>query len=397
MKTSILFACMMVWLMLECQGQSRRLFPTKSMDAWGYVDARGMAVIPPRFDSAGVFYGNRAVVKLGDKYGFIDCGGKMVIAPRWEQLKYEFQTGFAILNTDGYNEVVDSNGVVVFRSQGEIYMEADGICQYQIKKKLWGLFDCKSRKALGEVKCSSILGFFEGLSAFTYKGRDGFINQNGDIVIPAVYQGARSFHEGKAAVLTDREGWKYIDATGKPVGEGRYVQATDYREGYAAVQPENSEKFYSDTAVVQTDPGEMVMTVVEYYATPWSLIDSNGTLVQGLGDGMVNPPVHGVVVACDDGQCQAISIHTGLRVIPVVYPGSIMTTDAYLVCHDALLHKVDVYDYSGMLISSIEGVLGVDVTYWGVIRVSSDCEYGDLVYGVRPCSFQYFTGETWVP
>lgn len=397
MKRNCFLACMLFWLTLDCHGQSQALYPIQSNAGWGYSDARGIEVIPPKFDSAGVFFGNRAVVKLGGKFGFIDHSGSLVIAPKWDQLKDEFRSGYALLNGNGYNEVIDSNGVVVFRSKSEVFLDAGGICRFAIHRNKWGLFDCKGSRAIGELKCSKLTGFSEGFSAFTRKGREGFIQQNGDVVIPAIFLGARSFHEGKAAVLSAHDGWKYIDAAGEVVVEGQFVQATDYSEGYAAVVLPNAEQLQSDTTLVEGGLGERVIAINKFVTPMWALIDSNGTLVEGAQHGMVFPPMNGVFSACDNGLCQAISIRTGLRVIPGAYHGSIVTTKEFIICHDDRLLKVDVYDYNGLLISSMEGVLGLDVSPQGVIRVSSDCENGDLQYGLRPCAFKYFTGQKWVP
>lgn len=67
----------------------------KRKGVWGYMDRAGREVIAPRFDTAGDFDGDRAVIGVktdkgdstGDSaftYGFIDSSGKVLMQPAWD-------------------------------------------------------------------------------------------------------------------------------------------------------------------------------------------------------------------------------------------------------------------------------------------------------------------------
>jgi hypothetical protein len=58
---------------------------------WGYIDANGREVIPPRFDRTWGFTGNGlAAVAVDNKWGYIDASGREVIP-----LRYDLVFGFS--------------------------------------------------------------------------------------------------------------------------------------------------------------------------------------------------------------------------------------------------------------------------------------------------------------
>jgi hypothetical protein len=58
--------------------------------------------------------------------------------------------------------------------------------------------------------------FSEGLAMVLYSGRFGYIDSHGSFAIPAVYRHARAFQDGYAPVRFDST-WLIIDRGGKPV------------------------------------------------------------------------------------------------------------------------------------------------------------------------------------
>jgi hypothetical protein len=66
------------------------------------------------------------------------------------------------------------------------------------------------------------------------QGRFGYIDGRGHVIIPPRFEGARCFHEGRAAVrVGDKYG--YIDDTGKTVVAPRFDFADDFSDGVAVV------------------------------------------------------------------------------------------------------------------------------------------------------------------
>ena len=82
---------------------------------WGYLDLEGKAVIPARFEMAGLFYDGLAAVVLEGKTGYIGRDGELVIPCRFEDIdSYDqghFQDGAAMVtDSEGYELVIDKTG-----------------------------------------------------------------------------------------------------------------------------------------------------------------------------------------------------------------------------------------------------------------------------------------------
>lgn len=97
----------------------------------------------------------------------------------------------------------------------------------------------------GDNRCFSIYpsevstwgkGFSGGLAKVSIKGRVGFINISGQLVIPAKLRDAGAFSEGLAPFENSSGKWGYIDKNGKIAISAIFDWAIPFREGLALVQ-----------------------------------------------------------------------------------------------------------------------------------------------------------------
>ena len=101
----------------------------------------------------------------------------------------------------------------------------------------------------------------ERLYPIIVKGKYGFIDKTGKVVVPPQYQKAGEFREGLASLLTDT-GYGYIDVSGRFVIKPAYGVAEDFSDGLAAVvgpgtQPGKRRRGYIDkTGKMVIDLGE---------------------------------------------------------------------------------------------------------------------------------------------
>jgi hypothetical protein len=87
--------------------------------------------------------------------------------------------------------------------------------------------------------------FSEGLANVKQNGKMGFIDKTGDIVIPLQYDGAASFSEGLAVVrLSGKMG--FIDKTGKIIIPLQYYLAYPFMNGKARVELKPRKHFFID-------------------------------------------------------------------------------------------------------------------------------------------------------
>jgi len=91
------------------------------------------------------------------------------------------------------------------------------------------------------------------LTSFEKKGKYGFKDENGVVVIDAKYKYVKEFSEGLAAVQT-KDKWGFIDKTGTMVLAAEFVDVASFSEGLAAVK----KSFTSGTGYINSQ-GEEVL------------------------------------------------------------------------------------------------------------------------------------------
>jgi len=171
-------------------------FPTpfEQGGKWGYRDAAGKVVIPPRFETAGEFSpeGLAAVV---DRQGwaYVDPAGKVVIRP------------FVIDNGPDYF----AEGLARFRAAGKIgYFDRGG--KVVIPAKFcFALPFSEDRAAV----CEGCTEFREDEHSSVRSSRWGYIDKRGALVIPLQFEQAGSFENGRAKVRSNGT-WREIDRQG---------------------------------------------------------------------------------------------------------------------------------------------------------------------------------------
>lgn len=73
------------------------------------------------------------------------------------------------------------------------------------------------------------------LLAYSEGSYSGYIDRNGNVVIPCQWNSACSFSEGLAAVDVDMMKWGYINTKGEMVVPARWTFACNYNDGVAFV------------------------------------------------------------------------------------------------------------------------------------------------------------------
>lgn len=149
-------------------------------------------------------------------YGFINNEGSLVVDFRFNLAK-EFQDGLSLVYFPGQHKYgfINVNGVVSYieKSYSEVNSFSEGLA----------------------LVYSTIMK--EGTLIYAY----GFINKQFKETIPLIYDEARSFKCGLAAVKNYDLGekWGFIDKTGKQVIPFIYDQVGDFNDGLAFVKLKN--------------------------------------------------------------------------------------------------------------------------------------------------------------
>ncbi len=180
----------------------------------GYADINGRLVIPAKYDMAGEFSEGLAAVRVkGDRlYGYINKRGKMVIRPQFIDAE-KFHQGRARViggRYGGRTGYINKSGKIVIPiiyRDGTIFSEG-----YAAVKKN-GRYYFINRSGRIVINRNGYLHagtFKEGLAFAKHSnGLYGFINKQGEWVIPPQFEEARSFSDGMAAVKVNGK-WGFI-------------------------------------------------------------------------------------------------------------------------------------------------------------------------------------------
>lgn len=162
----ILFYTTVILLIIGCRSQNKVVSLVKYQGKFGFIDTLGKWYMKPRFDSIGIFYNGFADSYSNGMTGIINSKGKLIIEHTFDFIgHFEDNRAFVLIN-DSCN-YIDTKGRLI-----------SPIC----------FFD-------GE-------DFSDGLAAvqMAYRGKWGYINKKGVLVIGTLFDSANQFTNGKAVV-----------------------------------------------------------------------------------------------------------------------------------------------------------------------------------------------------
>lgn len=158
-------------------------------DKYGYIDTKGVEIIPCNFDHAFSFSEDVALVRMNDKYGYIDIKGNYIIEPSYDDAEH-FSCGVAITCKGSNEYVVDRKGNVVYT--------ADTKSTFIDEQFAYNLIPMMQENGRSLVA--------------------GYINIKGEVALPFEYQYATGFIDGTALVMKDNKVYQ-INTKGEILGE----------------------------------------------------------------------------------------------------------------------------------------------------------------------------------
>ncbi|MHB8833316.1 MAG: WG repeat-containing protein [Desulfobacteria bacterium] len=260
----------------EASTFSEGLARVKKDGYWGYMDKDGNMVIPPVYEQAGYFQCGLACVMAKGKGGYINHVGKMVTPLIFDDV-YAFNEDLAAVVFDGYCGFIDTEGHMVipqkFKAgakpmthgfgEGLASICVDGLYGYisrsgEIVIPPFATDAWRFSHGLASVRrgedfyfigrdgsppfgnlCfrNADISFYEGLAAVAEKGSGkwGFINRQGNWMIPSLFEDAYGFSEGLSAVEVKGGLIGFIDCLGKIVIAPKWKLAGYFNKGIASV------------------------------------------------------------------------------------------------------------------------------------------------------------------
>ena len=142
----------------------------------GYIDKEGKEVLSPKYELAWGFSEGLARVEADGKYGYIDKEGKEVLSPKYVYAK-DFRGGLARVKADGKYGYIDKEGkeVISPKYEGSWYFGKNT----ERLMVSFGNRNVDKYEYEGE--------FSDGLIVVIKDGKAGVINQEGEVIIPTIY------------------------------------------------------------------------------------------------------------------------------------------------------------------------------------------------------------------
>lgn len=254
---------------LDVSGFSRDLCAVKFEETWGYIDSAGKSAFKSRLKIANPFTGKYATVNDNETWYIVDTTGlyqknlsqlfegcsdvgninndlfPLAINGKYSYYsikdfqkqfgEYDFAGTFCegvapvrigeecyLINTSGervagpYTDIRLNELKLATRCERAFISEGSGFCLIDSSGNRIG------NTVFQDAKCFNS----DGIAAVKLKGKWGFINTDGEIVITPSYSDARSFSNGYAAVQKGNE-WMFINVANEAVISGGFKGAMD--------------------------------------------------------------------------------------------------------------------------------------------------------------------------
>lgn len=251
--------------------EGRARFIEIDKKTWGLIDGEGNIVVEPKFDEIKPFSEGRYAAARGGKWGYIDRDGELIIEPKFSKAE-KFSEGRALVKENDRYRFIDLNG-----------------------------------NFITEEKFVNAESFSEGLAAVVIQekngSKQGFIDRNGDWAIELendvhfdfVYN-INSFKNGRALVFRydllsysllspieqienrpDRK-WGFIDRNGETVIPFKYDVALPFSDCLASVRPSDQNDDPSKIGLINIEGQEVVEPVFDsiwYFSEGLATIEVN--------------------------------------------------------------------------------------------------------------------------
>ncbi|MCY6371699.1 WG repeat-containing protein [Clostridium ganghwense] len=228
---------------------------------WGYINNIGEFIIKPKYDYANSFQDNYlAIVEFKNRYGIIDESGKYVVHPKYDTIN-QFSEGRAVIVDKGGFKLIDESGKEITTKQYNF------IGTFQEERALYSITDSQGK--------------------WLY----GYLDRQGNKVIPAKYENVSDSKEGKAIVKVREGEYQLIGLNGEVLNTYKYAYVGNRGEGLLAFK-ENIDGKYGfinedGNVVIQpkytsTQPfsgGRTVVNIAEDYGNSYGVIDKKGDFI----------------------------------------------------------------------------------------------------------------------
>lgn len=242
----------------------------------GIIDTTGEEIVSCKYDEIDTFVNSLAKVNLNGKYGCIDKTGNEVLPCKYTDLKI---CNYGIIQINQHNRYgyFNKNGQSItpfkYRMSSDFY---DGLAAVYVDNK-GGYIDTTGKEII-PLKYDRVEKFSEGMAGFQYNGKSGYMNTSGKIVFLEKFGGLdlRPYSSGLAAFAKGEKNskWGFIDKNGQVAIPFMYDYADSFHGNLAVVMLDSIVPGNEKCAVINKK-NEQVIPFTRHYIQ----IDSDSLLI----------------------------------------------------------------------------------------------------------------------
>jgi hypothetical protein len=319
---------------------------------YGYINAKGEEVIPPRFDFAGRFFDDElALVRVGDKWGYVNARGEEVIPPRFDEAVYLEDNGLIIVKANDKFGYVNAKGEEVIPLRFDLAggFAANGLAPVEVNGK-YGYIDAQGREVIPPRFDDAESFADNGLAAVRANGKWGYINTQGEEVTPLRFDEARDFANNGLAAVRANGKWGYLNAQGEEVILPRFDDARDFADNGLAPVKANDKWSYIDTQgkeVIRFDSVFLVWIFSANGLAPVVMTNGKWGYINAQGEIVVPPRFDLASGFNDDGLAR---VRENRETVYIDQHGQVVASSMDLsVCHArALQNAVHAWDLESL-------------------------------------------------
>jgi len=289
---------------------------------WGFIDENGQVVIDPKFDDVGDMIGPLTSANLNGKWGYIDVNGQEVIPHMYKQA-YDFEESRAIVQTFDNNwQIINNDGKVVSKlNHASIYPSKNGVSKFS-QGDLFGLMD-QDGKVILDALYNKILTIDN--NKYIVKSDNVYsIIDSKAVKLTTGYEKIYRPLNGKFKVKLDGK-YGFLNADNYSViGSINYDMVSDFGIKAAAVKRDGQYKLIShtltDIATLPYDKVEYIENGMWKYKSngKWGLLNNEGQAVSSAKFDLINKFSDGLV-AFSINELWGYANELGLKAIPAKY------------------------------------------------------------------------------
>jgi hypothetical protein len=206
-------------------------------------------VIPARFKHTYSFSEGLGRVALGKKEGYVDKSGKFAIEPHFDKA-WDFAEGMALVCVGSDYAFIDRHGETRFRLPASCQVISSGFSEGMLvvacevaSRSMTSMPSTKGKLGYMDTAGNVVIHpsfdnagpFREGLAGVRKDGRFFYIDRRGETILQADWEGGSYFSEGLAVVRRKGGLCGYVDKHGNTAIPFQYDEAFPFCDGLARV------------------------------------------------------------------------------------------------------------------------------------------------------------------